>query len=102
MQINKTYIQYFFYFFLQVLILLEQTNNDWWQIRKSDGTEGFVPANYVKEVEPKIIQKVIKRPVMVPERVMVKKTVMKKEVVRRKKDISAKVRRAPSGKQLKM
>ncbi|XP_041352702.1 spectrin beta chain, non-erythrocytic 5-like isoform X2 [Gigantopelta aegis] len=80
----------------EVLILLEQTNSDWWQVRKSDGTEGFVPANYVKEVDPKIIQKVIKRPVMVPERVIVKKTVMKKEVVRRKKDISAKVRRAPS------
>ena len=50
------------------MILLQKTNNDWWQIRKADGTEGFVPANYVKEVDPKVVQKVVKQPVQVPER----------------------------------
>ncbi|XP_059148013.1 spectrin beta chain, non-erythrocytic 2-like isoform X3 [Physella acuta] len=80
----------------EVLILLQRTNNDWWQVRRADASEGFVPVNYVKEVEPKVVQKVVKQPVMVPEKVMVKKTIMKKEVVKKKKKKSAKLRRAPS------
>ncbi|BFZ07506.1 hypothetical protein BsWGS_10543 [Bradybaena similaris] len=80
----------------EVMILLHKTNNDWWQVRKADATEGFVPANYVKEVEPKVVQKVVQQLVKVPEKVRVKKTVMKKEVVKKKKQKSAKVRRAPS------
>ncbi|PVD25646.1 hypothetical protein C0Q70_13305 [Pomacea canaliculata] len=46
----------------EVMILLDRTNGDWWHVRKADATEGFVPANYVKEVEPKVAQKVVKRP----------------------------------------
>ncbi|KAK7105089.1 spectrin beta chain, non-erythrocytic 5-like isoform X3 [Littorina saxatilis] len=80
----------------EVMILLQRTNNDWWQIRKGDSTEGFVPSNYVKEVDAKVVQKVVKRPVKVPERVKVKKTVMKKEVVQRKKERASSLRRAPS------
>ncbi|XP_061172689.1 spectrin beta chain, non-erythrocytic 5-like [Saccostrea echinata] len=80
----------------EVLLLVQRTNSDWWQIRKMDGTEGFVPANYVKEVEPKVTQKVVRRPTKVPEKVLVKKTVMKKEVVQRKKEKPSKLRRAPS------
>lgn len=83
--------------FIQVMILLQKTNNDWWQVRKADATEGFVPANYVKEVEPKVVQKVVQQLVKVPEKVRVKKTIMKKEVVKKKKQKSTKVRRAPSG-----
>ncbi|XP_055880886.1 spectrin beta chain, non-erythrocytic 2-like isoform X3 [Biomphalaria glabrata] len=79
----------------EVMILLQKTNDDWWQVRKSDATEGFVPANYVKEVDPKVVQKTTKKPVLVPEKVKVKKTVMKKEVVKKKKK-SNKLRRAPS------
>ncbi|XP_012946429.2 spectrin alpha chain, non-erythrocytic 1 [Aplysia californica] len=79
----------------EVMILLQRTNGDWWQVRKADATEGFVPANYVKEVEPKVVQKVIKQPVKVPEKVKVKKIVMKKEVVKKKKSRSS-LRRAPS------
>ncbi|KAK3737897.1 hypothetical protein RRG08_028522 [Elysia crispata] len=79
-----------------VMILLQRTTTDWWQVRKADATEGFVPANYVKEVEPKVVQKLIKQPVKVPEKVKVKRTVMKKEVVKKKKDRSSKLRRAPS------
>ncbi|KAH9509152.1 hypothetical protein Btru_049222 [Bulinus truncatus] len=80
---------------VEVLILLQQTNEDWWQVRKSDATEGFVPANYVKEVDPKIVNKTTKQPVVVSEKVKVKKVVMKKEVVKNKKK-SNKLRRAPS------
>ena len=79
------------------MMLIQKTNNDWWQIKKSDGSEGFVPANYVKEYEPKIEKKVVQRPVKVPEKVKVKKTVMKKEVVKTKKEKPSSLRRAPSG-----
>ena len=79
------------------MLLIQRTNSDWWQIRKADGTEGFVPANYVKEVQPKVSQKVVRRPVMVKEKVKVKKNVMKKEVVKKKADKPSKLRRAPSG-----
>ncbi|KAK3092932.1 hypothetical protein FSP39_009051 [Pinctada imbricata] len=78
------------------MLLVQRTNSDWWQVRKTDGTEGFVPANYVKEVDPKVTQKVIHRPTKVPEKVKVKKTVMKKEVVKKKKEKASKLRRAPS------
>ncbi|CAC5355939.1 SPTB [Mytilus coruscus] len=66
----------------EVLLLIQRTNSDWWQIRKDNGTEGFVPANYVKEIQPKVSQKVIRKPTKVKEKVKVKKTVMKKEVVK--------------------
>ena len=82
---------------LQVLILVQKTNNDWWQIRKSSGTEGFVPANYVKEHEPKVIQKHVQKPVKIPEKVKVVKTSMKTEVVKVKRERpSSSLRRAPS------
>ena len=79
-----------------VLLLIQTTNKDWWQIRKGDGTEGYVPANYVKEIQPKVMQKVIRKPMTVLEKVKVKKTVMKKEVVKKKADKPSKLRRAPS------
>lgn len=78
--------------------MIQKTNSDWWQIRKGDSTEGFVPANYVKEVQPKVSKKVVRRPVKVKEKVMVKKTVMKKEVVKKKANKASKLRRAPSSK----
>ena len=84
-------------FCFQIMTLVQKTNNDWWQIKKSDGSEGFVPANYVKEHEPKIEKKVVQRPMKVPEKVKVKKTVMKKEVVKTKKEKPSSLRRAPSG-----
>lgn len=78
-------------------MLIQRTNKDWWQIRQADGNEGFVPANYVKEVQPKVMQKVIRKPMTVLEKVKVNKTVMKKEVVKKKADKPSKLRRAPSG-----
>jgi spectrin beta len=29
------------------MLLLNKTNSDWWNVRKADGTDGFVPASYV-------------------------------------------------------
>lgn len=37
----------------EVMILKNKTNSDWWCVRKENGIEGFVPANYVREIEPK-------------------------------------------------
>ena len=53
-----------------------------------------MPANYVKEIEPKVVQKVVKRPVRVPVKVKVEKTGVRKEL--RKKTKSG-LRRTPSG-----
>ena len=47
------------------MFLLDKTNSDWWNIRKSNGDNGYVPANYVKEVEPKIVSVEVKKPVTV-------------------------------------
>lgn len=87
------------------MILLSKANQDWWSIRKADGSEGYVPANYVKEVEPKVVQKKVKKPVKVPEKVMVTKTGTKKELVKKKAPKqkrnlkpSSKLRRTPSSK----
>ncbi|XP_074649217.1 spectrin beta chain-like isoform X2 [Tubulanus polymorphus] len=75
----------------EVMTLLEKTNNDWWSIKKDNGQEGYVPAKYVKEIEPKLTQRVVRKPVLVPEKVKVKKTVTKKE-----KASQRKLRRTPS------
>ena len=49
----------------EVMFLLDKTNSNWWKIRKSNGDNGYVPANYVKEVEPKIVSVEVKKPVTV-------------------------------------
>ena len=67
------------------MILVEKTNADWWSIRKSSGDEGFVPANYVKETQPRIVKKKVQKRVKVPEKVKVKKTKTRREMVRTKK-----------------
>jgi spectrin beta len=59
--------------------LLQKTNQDWWSVRKSSievgdsSVSGFVPANYVKEIEPKLIKKTVKKPVKVWEKQKVKR-----------------------------
>lgn len=70
------------------MTLLHKTNDDWWNIRKMDGREGFVPATYVKEIEPKTFPKIVQKRVKVPETRKVKKIVTKKQEVRRKKEKS--------------
>ena len=73
--------------------MIQKTNNDWWSARRANGQEGYVPANYVKEIEPKIVQKVVKRPVKVPTKVKVEKTGVRRELQKKK----AGLRRTPSG-----
>ncbi len=56
------------------LILLQKTNHDWWSVRKErERKDGFVPANYVREIEPKIVKKLVKKPIKVWEKQKVKK-----------------------------
>lgn len=77
-------------------MLLQKTNADWWSARRSNGQEGYVPANYVKEIEPKVIQKSVKHPVKEPVKVKVLKTGVRKELVKKPKG-GANLRRTPSG-----
>lgn len=65
----------------EVMFLLNRTNNDWWNVRKADGTDGFVPANYVREIEPKVVQVHVRRPEKIREMQRVKKTRKVKQIV---------------------
>ncbi|XP_026666604.1 spectrin beta chain, non-erythrocytic 5 isoform X2 [Ceratina calcarata] len=78
----------------EVMFLLSKTNPDWWSVRKADGTDGFVPANYVREIEPKVIQVQVRRPEKVRVTQRVKKTKMVKQLVpvRRVKSIKSTVK----------
>ena len=51
---------------------------------------GYVPANYVKEIEPRTVKKVTKQKVIVPEKVIVKRKVKKKVKVQRQRAVQAK------------
>lgn len=65
----------------QVLFLLNKTNDDWWHVRKGSGRDGFVPANYVKEIEGKRIPVQVRQPFTVRDVRRVKKTRMIKKTV---------------------
>jgi len=65
----------------EVMLLLNKTNSDWWNVRKADGTDGFVPANYVREIEPKVVQVQVRRPEKINEMQRVKKTRMVNQFV---------------------
>ena len=56
--------------------MLNRTNADWWNVRRANGMDGFVPANYVKEIEPKVVQVQVRKPEVVREVRRVKKTKM--------------------------
>ncbi|XP_044756004.1 spectrin alpha chain isoform X2 [Coccinella septempunctata] len=60
----------------EVMFLLNKSNPDWWCVRKADGTDGFAPANYVAEIEPRIIQIPLKKAETVKTIQRVKKTKM--------------------------
>ena len=49
----------------EVMFLLDNTYQDWWNIWKNNGDNGYVPANYVKEIDPKILSVVVKKPIVV-------------------------------------
>lgn len=65
----------------EVMFLINKTNPDWWSVRKGDGTDGFVPANYVHEIEPRIIQIQVRRAEKIRTVQKVKKTRMVKQMV---------------------
>ncbi|XP_045137790.1 spectrin beta chain, non-erythrocytic 1-like isoform X9 [Portunus trituberculatus] len=69
----------------ETMFLLSKTNNDWWNVRKANGEEGFVPANYVRESEPRKINVRVKKEVKAPEKRMVPRTRMVKKTERVKK-----------------
>lgn len=65
----------------EVMFLLNKSNPDWWCVRKADGTDGFAPANYVEEIEPRIIQLNVRKAETVSSIQKVKKTKMVKTKV---------------------
>ena len=69
------------------MFLLAKTNADWWNVRKISGEEGFVPANYVREGEPREVQVKVKQ--------LEKKQEIRKEVkkVLKKKVVSVRKRK---------
>ncbi|XP_066903176.1 spectrin beta chain, erythrocytic isoform X2 [Halyomorpha halys] len=74
----------------EVMFLLSKTNPDWWSVRKANGQDGFVPANYVKEIEPKIMQVSVRKVEKVQTMQKVRKTKLIKTVVPVKKIIAPK------------
>ncbi|KAF5308651.1 hypothetical protein FQR65_LT06112 [Abscondita terminalis] len=65
----------------EVMFLLNKSNPDWWSLRRADGTDGFAPANYVAEIEPRVMQIQVRKPEKVKATVKVKKTKMVKQNV---------------------
>lgn len=63
------------------MFLLNKTNDDWWNVRKANGQDGFVPANYVREIEPKTVQVQVRRPEKIREVKRIRKTKMVKQVI---------------------
>ncbi|XP_065345561.1 spectrin beta chain, non-erythrocytic 1 isoform X4 [Cloeon dipterum] len=75
----------------ELMFLLEKTNSDWWHVRRAGGQDGFVPANYVQEVEPKVIQVQVRR----PEKVKVKQKVKKIQMVQQTVPVRKQVKQPP-------
>ncbi|XP_065083239.1 spectrin beta chain, non-erythrocytic 1 isoform X3 [Ochlerotatus camptorhynchus] len=75
----------------EIMILQNKTNPDWWNVRKTDGAEGFVPANYVKEIEARPVACLIQKTEKVKVMQKVKKTILVKQVISVKRVRPAKV-----------
>jgi len=75
----------------EIMILQNKTNADWWSVRKTDGSEGFVPANYVKEVEPRMVSCLVPKTEKVKTTQKVKKTILERQVVPVKRVRPAKI-----------
>lgn len=65
----------------EVMILLNKTNDDWWSVRSLEGAEGFVPANYVREIEPRSVPVLVSKSERVRTTQKTRKTVLVKQVV---------------------
>lgn len=75
----------------EIMILQNKTNADWWSIRKLDGTEGFVPANYVKEIDARPVACLVPKTEKVRTTQKVKKTILVRKVVQVKRVKPAKI-----------
>ncbi|CAG0913206.1 unnamed protein product [Notodromas monacha] len=69
----------------EIMVLLKKTNDDWWNVRKQNGQDGFVPASYVKEIDPKIIPVKKRKPETVVKIQKVKRTKMVEKQVKVKR-----------------
>lgn len=78
----------------EIMILQNKTNADWWSIRKLDGSEGFVPANYVKEIEARPVPCLVPKTEKVKTMQKVKKTILVRQVVPVKRVRPAKISQA--------
>ncbi|KAI8126099.1 non-erythrocytic 5, Spectrin beta chain [Lucilia cuprina] len=65
----------------EVMLLKSKTNDDWWCVRKENGHEGFVPANYVREIEPRPVTCIVPKAEKVKALQKVKKTILVRQVV---------------------
>lgn len=63
------------------MVLLNKSNPDWWCVRKADGTDGFAPANYLKQIDPRVMQLQVRKPQKVKAMQKVKKVKMVKQKV---------------------
>lgn len=75
----------------EIMILLNKTNDDWWSVRKLDASEGFVPANYVKEIEARPVPCLVPKTEKIRTTQKVKKTILVRQVVPVKRVKPAKV-----------
>lgn len=75
----------------EVMILQNKSNADWWAIRKFDGTDGYVPANYVKEIEARPVPCLVPKTEKVKTMQKVRKTILVRQVVPVKRMRPAKV-----------
>ena len=60
------------------------------QRRLTSKEAGYVPANYVKEIEGRTVKKATKQKIVVPEKVMVKRKVTKKVMVQKQRAVKLK------------
>ncbi|XP_037933014.1 spectrin beta chain, non-erythrocytic 5 isoform X1 [Teleopsis dalmanni] len=65
----------------EVMLLKSKTNDDWWCVRKENGLEGFVPANYVREIEARPVTCIVPKAEKVKSLQKVKKTILVRQVV---------------------
>lgn len=65
----------------EMMVLLNKTNPDWWSVRKSEGVEGFIPANYVKEIDPQPVPCLVRKMEKVKVVQKVKKTILTKQLI---------------------
>lgn len=75
----------------EVMILINKTNDDWWSVRKMDGSEGFVPANYVKEIEARAVPCLVPKTEKVRTIEKVKKSILVRQIVPVKRIKPAKI-----------